>query len=162
GICIACTMPGFPDKFMPFMDEPPGSKVSTTASTMYGTVIRTLRGFTTKTADEEPKWRKKGDELLTGFKKTWGPRTRAVPRAGREVGECHDDCRRHRLGGDGLGSDHPDRWQPGHLHQDRLQAAAGRRVPQHLVDLPRIQHLHEGQGPAGRALHHQPDLRHLR
>jgi NADH ubiquinone oxidoreductase, 20 Kd subunit len=23
GICIACTMPGFPDKFMPFMDEPP-------------------------------------------------------------------------------------------------------------------------------------------
>src|SRR5262250_1003452 len=71
GICIACTMPGFPDKFMPFMDEPPGSKVSTTASMMYGTVIRTLRGFTSKTADEEPKWRKKGDELLTGFKKTW-------------------------------------------------------------------------------------------
>ena len=29
GICIACTMPGFPDKFMPFMDEPPGSKLST-------------------------------------------------------------------------------------------------------------------------------------
>ena len=71
GICIACTMPGFPDKFMPFMDEPPGSRVSTTASTMYGTVIRTLRGFTAKTADEEPKWRKRGDELLTGFKKTW-------------------------------------------------------------------------------------------
>src|SRR6266853_1957622 len=71
GICIGCTMPGFPDKFMPFMDEPPGSKVSTTASTMYGTVIRTLRGFTARTADEEPKWRKRGDELLTGFKKTW-------------------------------------------------------------------------------------------
>ena len=26
GICIGCTMPGFPDKFMPFMDEPPGSR----------------------------------------------------------------------------------------------------------------------------------------
>ncbi len=26
GICIGCTMPGFPDKFMPFMDEPPGRK----------------------------------------------------------------------------------------------------------------------------------------
>ena len=26
GICIGCTMPGFPDKFMPFMDEPPGAK----------------------------------------------------------------------------------------------------------------------------------------
>ena len=25
GICIGCTMPGFPDKFMPFMDQPPGS-----------------------------------------------------------------------------------------------------------------------------------------
>ena len=24
----------------------------------------------------------------------------------------------------------------------------GRRVPQHLVDLPRVQHLHEGQGPS--------------
>jgi hydrogenase small subunit len=71
GICIACTMPGFPDKFMPFMDEPPGSKVSATASTLYGTVIRTLRGFTARTADEEPKWRKKGDELLTGYKKSW-------------------------------------------------------------------------------------------
>ena len=35
-------------------------------------------------------------------------------------------------------------------------------MPQHLVDLPRVQHLHEGQGPAGRALHHQPHLRHLR
>ena len=29
GICIGCTMPGFPDKFMPFMDEPPGSTLST-------------------------------------------------------------------------------------------------------------------------------------
>src|ERR1700726_5316036 len=71
GICIACTMPGFTDKFMPFMDEPPGSKVSATASALYGTVIRPLRGFTARTADEEPKWRKKGDELLTGYKKTW-------------------------------------------------------------------------------------------
>ena len=31
GICIGCTMPGFPDKFMPFMDEPPGAKLSSTA-----------------------------------------------------------------------------------------------------------------------------------
>src|SRR5258705_531178 len=26
GICIGCTMPGFPAKFMPFMDEPPGAE----------------------------------------------------------------------------------------------------------------------------------------
>ena len=32
GICIGCTMPGFPDKFMPFMDEPPGAHVSTGSS----------------------------------------------------------------------------------------------------------------------------------
>jgi hydrogenase small subunit len=56
---------------MPFMDEPPGSKVSATASTLYGTVIRTLRGFTAKTADEEPKWRKRGGDLLTGYQKPW-------------------------------------------------------------------------------------------
>ena len=31
GICIGCTMPGFPDKFMPFMDEPPGGILSSTA-----------------------------------------------------------------------------------------------------------------------------------
>ena len=44
GICIGCTMPGFPDKFMPFMDEPPGGKVSTTAVGLYGSIIRGLRG----------------------------------------------------------------------------------------------------------------------
>ena len=46
GICIGCTMPGFPDKFMPFMDEPPGGKISTTASGLYGSVIRNLRHVT--------------------------------------------------------------------------------------------------------------------
>ena len=46
-------------------------QVSTAASTLYGTVIRTLRGFTAKTADEEPKWRKRGNELLTGYQKNW-------------------------------------------------------------------------------------------
>ena len=64
-------MPGFPDKFMPFMDEPPGARVSTTASQMYGTAIRTLRGFTARTADKEPSWGAKGTELRTGYQKTW-------------------------------------------------------------------------------------------
>jgi hydrogenase small subunit len=71
GICIGCTMPGFPDKFMPFMDEPPGSKVSTAASGMYGSVIRTLRNVTAKTVDKEPKWRKTGRELTTGYRPNW-------------------------------------------------------------------------------------------
>jgi hydrogenase small subunit len=34
-------------------------------------VIRTLRGFTRRTADEEPRWRQKSTDLLSGFQKTW-------------------------------------------------------------------------------------------
>ncbi len=71
GICIACTMPGFPDKFMPFMDEPPGGHVSTAASGMYGTVIRRLRGITARTVDKEPKWRTKSETLKTGYRPPW-------------------------------------------------------------------------------------------
>jgi hydrogenase small subunit len=71
GICIACTMPGFPDKFMPFMDEPPGSTVSTAASTAYGTLIRKLRGVTARTVDKEPEWRTPGREIKTGYRPTW-------------------------------------------------------------------------------------------
>jgi len=71
GICIGCTMPGFPDKFMPFMDEPPGARVSTAASGVYGGAIRGLRRITGKTVDEEPKWRTPGKKLLTGYKGEW-------------------------------------------------------------------------------------------
>jgi hydrogenase small subunit len=71
GICIACTMPGFPDKFMPFMDEPTGAKISTKASGAYGGVIRKLRGITNHTVNQEPKWRHKGSELTTGYKPRW-------------------------------------------------------------------------------------------
>jgi hydrogenase small subunit len=48
GICIGCTMPGFPDKFMQpsFMDEPPGAKLSTNAISTYGRAIRKLRQYT--------------------------------------------------------------------------------------------------------------------
>jgi hydrogenase small subunit len=71
GICIGCTMPGFPDKFMPFMDEPPGSRVSTAASGLYGSLIRALRGITAQTVDAEPKWRHRRPELTTGYQKPW-------------------------------------------------------------------------------------------
>ena len=68
GICIGCTMPGFPDKFMPFMDEPPGSRVSTRGSSLYGNLIRSLRGVTARTLDKEPKWRQPGTQLTTGYR----------------------------------------------------------------------------------------------
>jgi hydrogenase small subunit len=70
GICIACTMPGFPDKFMPFMDEPPGASVSSLLVGAYGRVIRNLRAITNKTANKEPKWRHRGRELTTGYRPT--------------------------------------------------------------------------------------------
>jgi hydrogenase small subunit len=64
-------MPGFPDKFMPFMDEPPGAHVSSMASGAYGAVIRRLRKYTENKADKEPKWRHKGKLLETGYRSTW-------------------------------------------------------------------------------------------
>jgi hydrogenase small subunit len=67
GICIGCTMPGFPDKFMPFMDEPPGATISSAAVGIYGTVIRKLRSITNSTVNKEPKWRHPRAELTTGY-----------------------------------------------------------------------------------------------
>ena len=68
GICIGCTMPGFPDKFMPFMDEPPGATFSSTTVGLYGRMIRSLREFTNSTGNREPKWRHPGTELVTGYR----------------------------------------------------------------------------------------------
>ena len=60
-------MPGFPDKFMPFMDEPPGARLSTLASGAYGKLVRALREVTNATANKEPKWRHPGNDLTTGY-----------------------------------------------------------------------------------------------
>lgn len=59
GLCIGCTMPGFPDKFMSFMDEPPGARMSTSAVLMYGRTVRALRAFTKISLDKEPPWRRR-------------------------------------------------------------------------------------------------------
>ncbi|HEX4069892.1 MAG TPA: hydrogenase expression protein HypE, partial [Planctomycetaceae bacterium] len=67
GICIGCTMPGFPDKFMPFMDEPPGARLSTLSSSMVGRAITALRRITNHTVNKEPKWRHTGSALTTGY-----------------------------------------------------------------------------------------------
>ncbi|HZZ71836.1 MAG TPA: hypothetical protein VFE24_06255 [Pirellulales bacterium] len=67
GVCIGCTMPGFPDKFMPFLDEPPGAKLSTTAVAVYGRTVRALRSFTQHSMNQEPVWRQRSAELTTGY-----------------------------------------------------------------------------------------------
>jgi len=57
GICIGCTMPGFPDKFMPFMNQPPGSLLSSAAVQTYGRAIHALRKFTQASMNRVPSWR---------------------------------------------------------------------------------------------------------
>jgi hydrogenase small subunit len=61
GACIGCTMPGFPDKFTPFYKAPPGSRVSTFASTAVGRIVRPLRMFTNDHLNREVRWDVEGD-----------------------------------------------------------------------------------------------------
>jgi hydrogenase small subunit len=57
GVCIGCTMPGFPDKFTPFLNMAPGAQLSTTAVQVYGRTVRALRRFTQTSMNNEPEWR---------------------------------------------------------------------------------------------------------
>ena len=56
GVCIGCTMPGFPDKFSPFYKTPPGAIVSTFAAKSVGMVIRRLRRLSNRDANREHRW----------------------------------------------------------------------------------------------------------
>jgi hydrogenase small subunit len=73
GICIGCTMPGFPDKFMPFMDEPSGAALSARIIRQYGGLIRRLRAITNTTVNKEPSWRHNRAELTTGYDPRYTP-----------------------------------------------------------------------------------------
>ncbi|MEO7132725.1 MAG: hydrogenase expression protein HypE [Vicinamibacterales bacterium] len=56
GVCIGCTMPGFPDKFTPFYKTPPGAIVSTGMSRSVGAVVRRLRRLSNREANREVRW----------------------------------------------------------------------------------------------------------
>ena len=73
GICMACTMPGFPDKYMPFMDEDPNGEISSNiARFSYGPLLRWGRKQSIKRKyDKEPEWRNNRAELTTGYAKRW-------------------------------------------------------------------------------------------
>jgi hydrogenase small subunit len=71
GVCIGCTMPGFPDKFMPFMDQAPGSTMSSVLISQYGRLIRRLRGITNRTLNKEPKWHHNKPALTSGYDLRW-------------------------------------------------------------------------------------------
>ncbi len=73
GICIACTMPGFPDKFMPFMEPNPlgllGARVTRFS---YGPLLRRLRhSAIARHYDREPAWRGRSSEPRSGYEPSW-------------------------------------------------------------------------------------------
>ena len=56
GVCIGCTMPGFPDKFSPFYKTPPGAALSTLAAKGVGGVVRRLQRLSNREANRERRW----------------------------------------------------------------------------------------------------------
>jgi hydrogenase small subunit len=64
GICIGCTMPGFPDKFSPIYEASPGSFFSSTTSKVAGGAIRRMRAMTRVDKNMTPRWDK---EAPTGW-----------------------------------------------------------------------------------------------
>jgi hydrogenase small subunit len=73
GICMACTMPGFPDKFMPFMEASPlGTLAARGARFTYGPVLKRIRATAMRRHfDHEPSWRQPSDELTSGYQPGW-------------------------------------------------------------------------------------------
>jgi len=69
GICIGCTMPGFPDKYMPFMDAAAKSLFSAyPAQFTYGPIYKKLRNWEIRrNGDKEPAWRHRKAKLTTGY-----------------------------------------------------------------------------------------------
>lgn len=70
GVCIGCTMPGFPDKFAPFYKTPPGSEVSGSVSRLAGSFICPLRRLSQKDRNLTPRW---DSHIPSGWAKVDGP-----------------------------------------------------------------------------------------
>jgi hydrogenase small subunit len=72
GICIGCTMPGFPDKFMPFMNAAYPVRVSTNVARFsYGPVLKVLRRQSIKKGERTPEWRRPTPAVATGLAPHW-------------------------------------------------------------------------------------------
>jgi hydrogenase small subunit len=69
GICIGCTMPGFPDKYMPFVvPDRWGNASANVQRYIYGPVFSYFRERNlTKHFDREPEWRHARPELTSGY-----------------------------------------------------------------------------------------------
>jgi hydrogenase small subunit len=60
GVCIGCTMPGFPDRFSPFYKKPPGANISSAGSKVLGTFMRPLRKMSMEYLNKESRWVREG------------------------------------------------------------------------------------------------------
>ena len=61
GICIGCTMPGFPDKFAPITEIAPGSLISSTTSKIVGGAIRKMRYISQVDKNMTARWDAEGE-----------------------------------------------------------------------------------------------------
>jgi hydrogenase small subunit len=66
---MACTMPGFPDKYMPFMEPDEWGKVAANFERFtFGPIVRFFRNRNIKNKyDKEPEWRTPSTTLQTGY-----------------------------------------------------------------------------------------------
>ncbi len=69
GICMACTMPGFPDRYLPFMEPDPwGNMAADFQRFTYGPIFRFFRRRNLeKKFEVEPEWRRHGPRLTSGY-----------------------------------------------------------------------------------------------
>jgi len=72
GICMACTMPGFPDKYLPLLDTGvKGKAIAAGSRFAYGPLLKQLRTQSMKRRYEiEPDWRRPG-ALTSGYEPRW-------------------------------------------------------------------------------------------
>jgi hydrogenase small subunit len=71
GICMACTMPGFPDKYMPFVETGRAVRLYTSGARLSnGPLLRYFRERSIRrNYDIEPDWRQPGEVLTSGYQR---------------------------------------------------------------------------------------------
>ena len=120
GICIGCTMPGFPDAFAPFYKRPPGTMISSTLSRGTGSFVSYLRGFTQRSRNLTTKWAATS-EVPSGWAHVDGRRTVLE----KTVGFFYERIKR-------AGTE----FAPGSARQKQLQASASSYLKTKPAALP--------------------------
>ena len=117
GICIGCTMPGFPDRFAPFYKKPPGTLVSSSAARAVGLFVRPLRRITMQFQNRETRWDKE-EHVPSG----WGHVSEPGPLE-KVVHYFYEKWQ--YLGGERPGRAKPEESYPGGYEVPAVRAGAG-------------------------------------